>query len=87
MSLSPSQRRTRARIGAHALHASRDGVELTEKARATFLASFEHEVDPDGVLEADERGRRARHALQAHMSRLSLAASRARSARRQGAST
>ena len=87
MPLSPSQRRTRARIGAHALHASRDGVELTEKARTTFLASFDHQVDPDGVLEVGERRRRAQHALQAHMAKLSLAASRARSARRGGAST
>lgn len=35
-----------------------------------FLKRFEHEVDPDGKLQAEEHRRRAEHALRAHMLRL-----------------
>ena len=82
MSLTASERSLRAKIGAHALHANHDGVALTERARATFLAGFEHQVDPGGVLTPEVRQRRAAHARRAHMARLSLAASRARAAKR-----
>lgn len=82
MSLSPAERKLRAQLGAHVLHSKRDGVELTQKARQTFLASFEVLVDPRGLLEPEERLRRAAHARQAHMLRLSLLASRARARRR-----
>ena len=82
MSLTAAERSVRAKIGAHSLHAKYDGVALTERARATFLAGFEHQVDPDGVLPPDERQRRAQHARRAHMAKLSLAASRARTRRR-----
>lgn len=82
MSLTAAERSLRAKIGAHSLHAAYDGVELTERARATFRTGFEHQVDPDGLLSPDERQRRAQHARRAHMARLSLAASRARTRRR-----
>ena len=82
MPLTAAQRSLRAKIGAHALHATHDGVALTEQARTVFLASFERQVDPEGLLPADVRQRRAAHALRAHMTRLSLAASRARAAKR-----
>ncbi len=78
MPLSPSQRSLRARIGAHALHASHDSRELTAPARATFSARFEREVDPDGVLPEIERKRRADHARKAYFTRLALASARAR---------
>jgi hypothetical protein len=42
----------------------------TRPAREAFLRRFEREVDPDGVLSPAERGRRAQHALRAHMLRL-----------------
>lgn len=66
------QRRIRARIAAHAMHARHDSRITTAPARAAFLARFEREVDPEGILPPDERARRARHALSAYMARLAL---------------
>jgi len=42
----------------------------TRPARQAFLARFEREVDPEGVLPPDERRKRAEHALRAYMLRL-----------------
>ena len=42
----------------------------TRPAREAFLRRFENEVDPDRKLPPDERARRAKHALRAHMLRL-----------------
>jgi len=78
MALTPEERSLRARIAAHAQHAQ--GATNTAPARAGFRAKFEKEVDPDGVLDPDERARRAEHAFKAHMARLSLAASKKRRA-------
>ena len=75
-SLTPSQRRLRARIAAHALHAQ--GGTSTKSATAAFAARFEHQVDPDGTLDPVERARRATHARKAHMARLALASARKR---------
>lgn len=77
-SLSNHERSLRARIGAHALHAAHDSTETTANARATFLARFQDEVDPERVLSEKERKRRAQHALKAHMLRLALASAKAR---------
>ena len=44
----------RGRLGAH-VRAAR-GTTNTAPARAAFQAKFELEVDPDGVLDPDERG-------------------------------
>ena len=67
---SPAEHALRGRIGAHLLHATHDSRRLTEKARASFMASFERQVDPDGTLPADERRRRAAHARAAYFARL-----------------
>lgn len=75
-SLSPAERRLRARIGALALHAQ--GKTNTYAARAAFLAKFEAEVDPGGILPPEERARRAQLALRAHMAKLALVAARKR---------
>jgi hypothetical protein len=48
------------------------------RARASFLARFEREVDPDGVLDPAERARRAEHAETAHFTRMALASAKAR---------
>ena len=77
-SLTPEERSTRARIGAHALHAKHDPKITTAPGRATFLAKFEDEVDPDRVLPLEERSRRAEHARKAHFTRMALASARAR---------
>ena len=77
--LTPAQRALRSRLAAYSLHAQRDSKETTQAARAAFLNRFEREVDPDDSLPPAERARRARAALRAHMTRLALAPSRARS--------
>jgi hypothetical protein len=77
-----SQRSLRARLAAYALHAQRDPRETTANGRAAFLARFDREVDPEGLLEPDERRRRAEQARRAYFARLSLAAVKARQAKR-----
>ncbi|MDP9363971.1 MAG: hypothetical protein M3Q10_07055 [Chloroflexota bacterium] len=76
--LDPERARLLGRIGAHAAHAKHDSRDLTAKARETFLARFEREVDPGFVLPAEERRRRAEHARRAHFARLALASADAR---------
>ena len=80
--LSAEQRALRARIAALTRAALYDGTAVTAKARSTFLESFEHAVDPSGALAPEERIRRANAALRAHMTRLALASSKARAAKR-----
>jgi hypothetical protein len=47
-----------------------------------FLTKFEREVDPDGLLDPEERTRRAEAARKAHMRRLALASSKKRTAKK-----
>ena len=82
MSLTPEQRSLRARIAAYSLHSQRDPRETTKPARDGFMARFEREVDPDGVLPTDERLRRADAARKAHMTRLAYRSSVARGKRK-----
>jgi hypothetical protein len=82
-----AERVLRGRMGAHRLHATHDSHETSAPGRAAFLASFERLVDPDGVLPAAERSRRAAHARSAHFARLAYLSARARrqrGARRHG---
>lgn len=81
--LTPSERVLRGRIGAHLLHATHDSRRLTARARETFLAGFERQVDPDGLLPADERRRRAAHARVAHFARLARRSAVLRAKRKQ----
>ena len=69
---SKSKRAQIARIGGYALRARRDPMEYTAKARAAFLAGFEHKVDPDGLLSIEERQQRAVALRKAHMHGLAL---------------
>ena len=46
------------------------GTTNTAPAVAAFQSKFEREVDPDGVLDPDERERRAAAARSAHYTRL-----------------
>jgi hypothetical protein len=62
----------KGRIGAHALHSKYNSKELTKPARASFMARFEREVDPGGVLPEKERMRRAEQAKKAYFARLAL---------------
>jgi hypothetical protein len=68
----------RGRIGAYVTHSRHNPKDTTAKARATFLARFEREVDPDGVLPESERRRRAEAARKAYFTGLALASAKAR---------
>jgi hypothetical protein len=59
-----------------------DRTARTEPGRKGFLARFEREVDPDGVLPEAERARRAEHARKAYMQKLALASAERRRNRR-----
>jgi hypothetical protein len=78
-----SKRVLQARMAAHALHARvEDPAAHTAPAREVFLSRFEREVDPEGVLEPQDRARRAEHARKAYFTRLALASSKARAKKR-----
>jgi hypothetical protein len=81
----PAFRRRRAKLGAHAMHATHDGVAVTAKARAHGPGSLDYwraKVDPDGLLADRERDRRARHAKVAYFTRLSMRAAEAKARKR-----
>lgn len=81
--MTPSQRRLRARMAAHALHAKvEDPHAHTAPARRAFLDRFERQVDPDGTLDPDVRARRAEHARKAYFRKLALKSAKVRAARK-----
>ena len=80
--LSPAERTLRARLAAHAMHGRHDARATTAKARAAFLAKFEQQADPDGLLTPAERERRAQQLRSAYFAQLALASAKARRARR-----
>jgi hypothetical protein len=84
MAATHQQRVLQGRIGAHELHATHDSRKITAPARRAFLNRFEAEVDPDGVLSAPERARRAEHARKAYFTRLALKSAKARRAKAEG---
>ena len=74
----------RGRIGAAVLHSRYDARTTTEAARAALRAKWERDVDPDGILDPEERHRRAEHAHRAHMLRAARASALARKNRQGG---
>jgi hypothetical protein len=68
--MTPAESSLRSGMVAYRLHASHDPKKTTAAARATFLSRFEREVDPDGVLQPDERRRRAAAARKAYFQRV-----------------
>ena len=82
--MTPAERSLRARMGGLAVAAKYDVREVTAPARAAFLARFEREVDPEGVLAPAERQRRAEAAKKLYFSRLALKAAQARRQRGTG---
>lgn len=71
------------RLGAHTSWANTtDRTARTAPGTQAFLDRFEREVDPDGVLDPQERGIRAQHARKAYFLRLSLKAAEARRAKK-----
>jgi hypothetical protein len=81
--VTPQQRSRRARIAAHASWAATtDRPARTAPGTAAFLARFERQVDPDGVLPAEQRAELARHARIAYMLRLAERSAQARARKR-----
>lgn len=81
--MTPAELSLRGKIGAAMLHATHDPRETTAKARATFLAKFLDQVDPE--LPDAERVRRAEFLRRAYFARLALASARSRSKKKAGA--
>ena len=77
--MSDGRARLRARIGAFSRWAvTADPTSATAPARSAFNARFDREVDPDGVLPAAERARRAECARKAYFIRLAYLSVKAR---------
>jgi hypothetical protein len=81
MPLTPADRKRHGRLGGLIAHSRHNSADLTAPARAAFRASFESQVDPDGVLTEAERARRAEFAYRAYFQRLALQSAKARRAR------
>ena len=83
-----SRRALQARMAAHALHAKvQDPAAHTAPARRVFLSRFEREVDPEGVLEPQERARRAEHAKKAYFLSLARKSGQTRAKKRKAQSS
>ena len=81
--LTPAERSLRASIAAHTRWSNTSAADRRRQAdrgHAALLATFAEQVDPGGLLNEDERQRRARNAYTAHMKRLALRSSQARRA-------
>ncbi len=74
----PGEMALRGRIGGHSLHGRYDSRQITAPARAAFLGRFALEADPDGVLDPEERARRAHHLRKAYFAKLALKSAQAR---------
>lgn len=71
------------RIGAHSRWAmEQDRTAATAPAREALMRKFEDQVDPDRVLPAEERAKRAENARKAHYQRMALKSAQSRRAKR-----
>jgi hypothetical protein len=78
----------RGRIGGLTTASRHDMQAVSRPGREAFLARFEREVDPNGVLPVTERARRAEAAKKAYFAGLALKSVQKRQAvRRRGKST
>lgn len=81
MAQTASARSLAARAAAHSMHSQYDSKVVSQPARDASPGSdayWERQVDPDGVLDPQERARRAGHAKKAHFARLALKSAQAR---------
>jgi hypothetical protein len=84
--LTPIERSMQGRLAAHESWAyTPDRLARTAAARNAAEHRFEKLVDPDGILPPEERAKRAENAKQAHMTRMALAAAKARRLRKHAA--
>jgi hypothetical protein len=79
--------RLAGKIGAHTQHARHDPQLTTAPARRAFMARFEREADPDGLLPEAERHRRAESLRKAYFARLQFLSAQARRRRAEKEST
>ena len=80
--LTPEQSSLRSRVAAYESWANTtDPSGRTAPARAAFLARFEREVDPNGVLPLAERKRRAEAKRKAYFTRLAFKSAKARASK------
>jgi hypothetical protein len=77
------EQRTPSTLAAYTMHARNDAQATTAKARAAFLARFERQADPEGLLPSAERQRRAQQLRSAYFAQLALASAKARRTRRE----
>lgn len=81
--MTPEQRALRSKLGAHTRWANcTDRTAATQPARDAFRDRWLDQVDPDRVLPAAERTKRANHAMRAHMTRMALNSAKARATRK-----
>lgn len=71
-SLSPEERRLRAQLAAHAMHAKHDARAFGRRTQQVLLAKLELEVDPDSALPVEERQRRARQLRKSLLTRIAF---------------
>ncbi len=82
--VTPEERRLIASLAAHTQWANcTDRTARTAKARQAAEDRFERQVDPDGVLDPDERLRRAESARKAYFAKLALQGLKARRKRKE----
>lgn len=67
-----------AKKGALVMHSMYSAEETTLAGRLAFRAKFDAVVDPTGVLDPEERGRRSEAAYRAHFIDMALRSARAR---------
>ena len=83
--LTPEQRHLRASFAAHTRWSQESPAANAARGQAGLLARFECEIRAaDPALPDAEVARRAESARKAHMARLALASSKARTARKAG---
>lgn len=81
-SLTPAERTLRARVAVHTSWAkTTDRSARTKPGTAAFLARFEREVDPDGLMSPADRAKAVENAKSAYFAALALKASKARKAK------
>lgn len=76
--MTPEQRVLRGRMGGLTAWSRHGADELLGKAWQANATRWENEVDPERLLPADERHKRAERAKRAHMTKLALLSAQAR---------
>lgn len=78
-----SRHQSAGRIGAHSRWAREaDRSAATQAARDGLIRRFEDEVDPDRILQPEERARRVESARRAYYTRIAMKSAAARRAKR-----